>query len=292
MFPTTDQSETIINCFLDEAKRLEVPIYTKVKVSDIHVKDAKFELGIKDPFDRLILATGSSPIGWEMARHLGHSLVRSVPSLFTLNIKDFSLVEYAGISVPKATIRVQGTKLQQTGPLLITHWGFSGPAALKLSAFGANYFAENHYSAPISVNWIPELSEAEFLDSVFSAPKKKTLGNIPDPPLPRNLWKHLCASFDTSIASLGKKAAITLYQKLTNDLYTLKGKTTNKDEFVTCGGIPLSEVDFKTMESKICPGLYFCGEVLNVDGVTGGFNFQNAWTTGWIAGRAASSWEK
>ncbi|MFZ0566141.1 MAG: NAD(P)/FAD-dependent oxidoreductase [Chlamydiales bacterium] len=275
VFPLTDSSQTIIDCLMAEANRVGVQIRMQ----------SKFALGKMDA-DRLILATGSSKSGWEIAEKLGHTIQPPVPSLFTFNIPDFPLESIAGISVRRVHLGLEGTKLFQEGPLLITHWGFSGPAALKLSAFGARYLAEKSYEAVLYVDWLPEFSADELISFFSLENSTKKLGNIRSVPLPKRLWKLLLGEENQLLRVLSKPGARKLCEKLKSDRYQVRGKTTNKEEFVTCGGVTLSEVNFKTMESKICPGLYFCGEMLDIDGVTGGFNFQNAWTTGWIAGTA------
>jgi len=300
MFPTTDSSQTVIDCFLGEAKRLGVHICTLTKLESVERLGERFELTPKgkDPFfvDRLILATGSGPSGWEFAKKMGHTIVSAVPSLFTFNIPSFDLVDLAGVSVECAKLKLEGTKLEQEGPLLITHWGFSGPAALKLSAFGARFLAEKGYSATLRIDWMPEASIDAICELIEAERKKhptKPLSALRFSPLPKSLWKALCSragiAHDTVLNSMSKAAIFKLCEVLKSDRYQVKGKTTNKEEFVTCGGVSLPEIDFKTMESKCSKHLYFCGEILNIDGVTGGFNFQNAWTTGWIAGRAAAS---
>lgn len=274
MFPITDSSQTIIDCLLTEAKRVGVEIRLQSKF-----KLEEFE------GDRLILATGSSKSGWEIAQTLGHTLQPPVPSLFTFNIPDFSLQSASGVSVANARLGIEGTKFIQEGPLLITHWGLSGPAALKLSAFGARYLAEKGYEVTLLLDWLPQFSSEELLHQLASEHPQKLLKNSRQIPLPKSLLALLCGE-ETKLEGMSKAQIRNLCEKLKVDRYRVKGKTTNKEEFVTCGGVTLSEVNFKTMESKLHSGLYFCGEILDIDGVTGGFNFQNAWTTGWIAGHA------
>ncbi len=273
MFPASNSSQTIIDCLYKEASRLGVHIEL----------GSRFAHAIKD-YDRMILATGSSKEGWDFAKSLGHTIQTPVPSLFTFNIPNFSLVNLSGASVQKVSVKIEKTSYSQEGPLLITHRGFSGPAILKLSAFAARYLAEKNYEATLIIDWLPDYTENELLSTLLSHPKKQ-LHNI-EIPLPKKLWTHFCKGYGKQVSALGKRALKELCQKLKQDRYGIKGKATNKEEFVTCGGVTLSEVNFKTMESKIHPGLYFCGEVLDIDGITGGFNFQNAWTTGWIAGSA------
>jgi predicted Rossmann fold flavoprotein len=265
MFPVTDNSQTIIDCLLNEAKRVGVEIRTRQRVQSItpgftlYMQDGNTEI-----CDRLLLATGSSPEGHHFAHELGHTIVPPVPSLFTFNVPGSSLADLSGIAVEDAELRIVG--LEQRGPLLITHFGFSGPAALKLSAWGARKLHACQYKAELCINWLPSLTEEEIFERLKASKEWR--------PLPRNLWKRLTES--------GKPREIA--RRLHADLYQVDGKTTHKEEFVTCGGVELKEVDFRTMESKKCPGLLFAGEVLDIDGITGGFNFQNAWTTGMIAG--------
>lgn len=275
MFPTTDSSQTIIDCLLGEAKKVgvEVKLQSKFNVKEL---DA----------DRLILATGSARGGWEIAQQFGHTIQPPVPSLFTFNIPDFSLESASGISLEHVRLELKEAKLSQEGPMLITHWGFSGPAALKLSAFGARYLAEKNYDVQLCIDWLPKFSVDELTSLMTQENPTKRLKNIRSIPLPKRLWNLLCDAENQLLQGMSRSATRKLCEKLKADCYHVKGKTTNKEEFVTCGGVTLSEVNFKTMESKLHPGLYFCGEILDIDGVTGGFNFQNAWTTGWIAGVA------
>lgn len=299
MFPETDSSETIIDCFLKEAHQLRLDIRPKTKIEAISRVNGGFELdtgGGGFPFaEHIILATGSASVGWDFASHLGHTVQAAVPSLFTLKISSFPFVDLAGVSVNAVRLSTCNGSFQQEGPLLITHWGFSGPAALKLSAFAARYLAEKSYRTPVKVDWIPEYTIEQVKEIIFKERKlhpAKQVGSLHLFPLPKSLWRQLCKRSNVPIECvlnhLSKAAIMTLCQTLKNDSYEIHGKTTNKEEFVTCGGVKLSEIQFKTMESKICPGLFFCGEVLDIDGVTGGFNFQNAWTTGWLAGRSAA----
>jgi hypothetical protein len=287
MFPITDSSSTIIECLLSEARKLGVEIRLRQRVEKI---EKGFTIHLKDlpslTCKVLILATGSSPEGFASSESLGHTIVPPVPSLFTFNVPTSPLKELSGISVDLATVEVG--PFTQTGPLLITHFGFSGPAILKLSAWGARYLHEQNYRTPFSINWIPKLSQEElfqkFLQLKEESPQKTLLALNPFY-FPKNLWKELLC-IDKTLANLSKKELQELSKKLHADTYQMDGKTTHKEEFVTCGGVILKEVDFKTLQSKICPGLYFAGEILNIDGVTGGFNFQNAWTTGFIAGNS------
>lgn len=286
MFPTTDSSETIIDCLLYEADTLGVEIFLKQKIETIK---PGFILTTKDGTSfqtrKLILATGSSQDGQLWAEELGHTIQPGVPSLFTFNVPGSSVAELSGISFKEATVRIKGTTFTQTGPLLITHFGFSGPAILKLSAWAARELNEKGYNFEILIDWLPKLSLKESLEILRQlkeqSPQKTLLSENPFQ-LPKNFWKLFCPP--KRLNDFSSKEFLELTEKLHSDLYQVSGKTTHKEEFVTCGGITLKEVNFKTMESKVCPGLFFSGEVLDIDGITGGFNFQNAWTTGFIAG--------
>lgn len=298
MFPTTDSSETIINCFLKEVQRLGIKIIPQTKLQSIEKTENGFKLntGTNSPLfaDRLILATGSAKEGWEFAQNFGHTIQKPVPSLFSFNIPSFALVHLSGVSVKSVKLQLKESPFIQTGPLLITHWGFSGPAALKLSAWGARFLSEQNYQASLLIDWLPDLTDAT-IQSSLEAGRVTTqqIGSFKTFDLPKNLWLMLCERAEIApqqlLNQLNKSSLLKLCGILKRDSYQIAGKTTNKEEFVTCGGITLSEVNFKTMESKCCKNLFFCGEILDIDGITGGFNFQNAWTTGWIAGRSAST---
>ncbi|WP_404789680.1 NAD(P)/FAD-dependent oxidoreductase [Altericista sp. CCNU0014] len=300
MFPTTDDSATIVDCLVHTAQRAGVQVATGAAATEVIPSASGFTVQLKGGktigCDRLFLATGSHPLGYRLAASLGHQLVPPVPSLFTFNISDPRLAALAGVSVPLVRVKllVEGQKpLEQEGPLLITHWGASGPAVLKLSAWGARLLYDARYRAAIQVNWLPAL-KVEVLRGVLLRVKeewaRKAISKHCPVALPQRLWQRLVESvgIDPELrwADLSKKALNLLLLELTQGQFEIRGKGIFKDEFVTCGGIPLAEVNFKTMESRCCPGLYFAGEILDVDGVTGGFNFQNAWTTGWIAGQA------
>lgn len=296
MFPVTDSSQTIIDCLISEAKKLKVDIRIRQSIETVQ-KEEGFILTLSDDTilmcSKLIIATGSSPQGHILAKSLGHSIQAPVPSLFTFNVPSSPLKGLEGISVEQATIQIIDSPYNQTGPLLITHWGFSGPAALKLSAWGARFLQEKNYRVSISINWVPSLTKTkvlELLRQIRSSQPSTTLLSSNPCNLPKNLWKRLLEleNLDAQkrLSETSNDALNRICNRLTGDMYQVEGKTTYKEEFVTCGGVTLSEVDFKTMQSKICPGLYFAGEVLDIDAVTGGFNFQNAWTTGWIAGQS------
>jgi predicted Rossmann fold flavoprotein len=308
MFPVTDDSATIADCLIQSAKNAGVKMWTGAHVKSVIRQKDKFEIQLKSgealEADRLLLAMGSSPIGYAIARSLGHHVEPPVPSLFTFTIHDSRLQDLAGVSVNSAHLRLQTsekTRFEQTGPLLITHWGLSGPAVLKLSAWGARDLHDSHYKATLIVNWLPQYNPETLrqdLLKVKSQLPKRAISTSCPVPIPRRLWEKLIAhvglsgsngtSADASVrwADLSNKALNTLVQELTRGQYTVNGKGAFKEEFVTCGGVSLKEVDFKAMESRCCPGLYLAGEILDIDGITGGFNFQSAWTTGWLAGQA------
>jgi len=303
MFPTTDSSQTIIDCLLGEARKAGIKLETNCGVERaIKKSGGGFELelsnGEKLTCDKLLLALGGcrTPALGQLAVSLGHTLEPPVPSLFTFHVEIPWLRELAGVSVETSEVSVPGTKLRERGALLLTHWGLSGPAILRLSAWGAREMHERNYNFPLQINWLPHLND-EKLASEFQARRKsqpaKLIVNFPIAPLPSRLWEQLVLAAgvarDTRWAALSGAAQHVLNQKLLRSEFPVTGKSLNKDEFVTCGGVRLNEINFKTMESKICPGLFFAGEVLDIDGITGGFNFQAAWTTGWIAGRALAT---
>jgi predicted Rossmann fold flavoprotein len=291
MFPITDSSETIIDCLLGEARQIGVDIRKQQRIVSIQ-KPERFLIELAEEkleADTLLLATGSFPWGHAMAKQFGHAIVEPVPSLFTFNVPTSPLLELSGISIPNAILSLPGTGLKQQGPLLLTHWGFSGPAALKLSAWAARKLHEVDYKANLQINWIAAPNQEVFYQSLLQRKQESPLQPLP-PLLPHKLWHKLLSSIGLDPTSpIGRwqnRMLMQLAQKLCNDIYAIDGKTTYKQEFVTAGGVDLPDVDFKTMQSRITPDLFFAGEILNIDGITGGFNFQNAWTTGWIAGTA------
>lgn len=315
MFPTTDQSQTIIDCLMDQVSRHRISVRTRSQVASVNILSnenkqqkedntvAPFVLNLKSgetvQCDRLLLATGSSPQGYRLAKDLGHTIVPPVPSLFTFTIRDTALHSLAGIAMDSVRARLITPKakpLEQIGPLLITHWGMSGPAVLKLSAWGARILHDCRYQATLRITWLPRENQESVRQQLFGAKTewaKKSVASIAPVALPRRFWRYLLtrSGIDPQLrwADLSKKAINRLNQTLMQDDYAVTSKGVFKDEFVTCGGVRLKEVNFKTMESRSCPGVFFAGEVLDIDGVTGGFNFQNAWTTGWIAGQALAS---
>jgi predicted Rossmann fold flavoprotein len=298
MFPTTDNSETIINCLLNEAAKLNVRIKLNYALQQIVKTDSgKFELRFQNGehifFDRVIITTGGSPnsSSYDWLSDLGHTIIPPVPSLFTFNIPGSPLKGLEGISSQSVIVKLDGSKLESTGPLLITHWGISGPAVLRLSAFAARWLNEINYSTICYLNWIPEMNEEKIRDELFSLkenyPNKK-LTSISFHRLPSRLWQRLCklseVDENNKCSEINKSKLNKLVQNCCHMLLQIKGKTTFKEEFVTCGGVSLKDVNMQTMESAKVKGLYFGGEVLDIDGVTGGFNFQSAWTTGYLAG--------
>ena len=298
MFPTTDSSETIINCLMMTAKQCGVQLKTECAIQEIIKTEKGFSCvcsnGETLNCDKLLIATGSGGKVHEIIKNLGHTIILPVPSLFTFNIPKNNLADLSGISVQKAHLKIGNTTLQQTGPLLITHFGFSGPAVLKLSSFGARILSELQYKAALHINWLPDVSHQDLKNILENHKEKNPLRLVTtDSPIdvPKNLWKKLTAEL-LKANDLSKWSQVTskqinqVVEKLKNDIYQIDGKTTFKEEFVTCGGVSLAEVNFKTMESRIVKGLHFAGEVLDIDGITGGFNFQNAWTTSWIAGQS------
>lgn len=297
MFPTTDSSETISSCLLEEARRLNVEIRLEQKINKIEKDQEHFQIIMDNEeeilCDKLLIATGSSPQGHDLARSFGHTIVPPVPSLFTFNVPTSPLLDLSGIAVSDAMIRIEGTSWKQRGPVLITHWGFSGPAALKLSAWAARELHESHYRVDLAIQWVPDHSLEE-VEKIFlqlkSQKGQKSIENEPLFKLPQNLWRrlvHLSGISEQTPLSRVSNTSLKLLAKLcTSHLFKVEGKTTYKQEFVTCGGVLLKEIDFKKMESRLVKNLYFSGEVLDIDGVTGGFNFQHAWTSGWIAGQA------
>lgn len=311
MFPTTDDSETIVEALMFAAKKAGVLLRNNVLVQKVEqLGNSKFEVILKSgeqlTCDLLLLATGSSPSGYAIARSLGHELEPPVPSLFTFNIKDSKLHELAGVSVNSATVKLltsnssadkkkSRNQLEQSGALLITHWGLSGPAVLKLSAWAARELHDCNYQAKLAINWIPPLKVEVVKQILLNAKNdqpKKFISNYCPVEISLRLWEYLLDKAEIELekrwADISNKEIQKIVNVLTASEYAIAGKGVFKDEFVTCGGIRLQDVNFQTMESKICQGLFFAGEILDIDGVTGGFNFQNAWTTAWIAAQGMS----
>ena len=299
VFPVSDSSKTIQTCLVQSAKDLGINIMIQSEVNGIQPKKNQcfnilLNTGNEIQAQKILLATGGNPQSYPLAEQLGHSIQTPAPSLFTFDIQDPLLEGLSGLSVQDAELQLYGTKFKQRGPVLITHWGLSGPAALKLSAWGARVLYENQYKAGILINWLPTFNQDSLYQYFLN---QKNLTNHhqiktadPTQTLPRRMWKRLVElseiADDTTWHTATKKQLNALATLLTRTELKIQGKGEFKEEFVTCGGITLKEINFKTMESKICPGVYFAGELLDIDGITGGFNFQSAWTTGWIAGKA------
>ncbi|MCX6211361.1 MAG: NAD(P)/FAD-dependent oxidoreductase [Bacteroidetes bacterium] len=300
MFPTTNNSETIIDCFLQKVHQYKIKILTEHEVINVEksTKENKnsflITLSNKKTMqaDAICLATGgmlkSDKLPWLIS--LGHSIVAPVPSLFTFNVVEKNITTLMGVAVDNAIIQWRGNKISEKGPLLITHWGISGPAAIKLSAWCARELANDNYEGAIVINWTPEYNEAtlkmEWINLRMDFGKRE-MGSKNPFNLPQRLWQFLLVEagilLNTKWADLKSPQQQLLIQSLTRTTLTIKGKTTFKEEFVTCGGVDLSEIEASTMESKLVPGLHFAGEMMDVDGITGGFNFQHAWTSGWLA---------
>lgn len=300
VFPTTDRSATIVNCLLDAARSAGVAVRTQAGVRDIQRAGnglaVSLDFGERLQCDRLLLATGGDRRSLALAAGLGHSIVPPVPSLFTFNIRDHRLADLAGIAVDDVRLRLASSKLEQRGSLLITHWGLSGPAVLKLSAWGARALHDADYRADLTVNWLGEASEQVVIDRLTAARSARAVDTGMPPGLPRlpaRLWTRLIEAAgiapSTRWAELSRRGMQQLAEQLTRGVFRIGGKSTFKEEFVTCGGVSLREVDFATMASRVCPALHLAGEVLDIDGETGGFNFQSAWTTGRLAGMAMAA---
>ena len=298
MFPVTDSSHTIIECLIRSARNLGIEVHTGVHITSFSRQDGAFTLRTSGDeeltADRLLIATGGYPKteGFEWLQVHQHQIVSPLPSLFTFNTPDSYLLPLAGVSVQDAEVKIMGSKHEWRGPLLITHWGFSGPAVLKLSAWGARDLAEKDYHFTCRINWVPEMNEQqvrEFLLGEKTKTGRQQIGSHPRFGLPTRLWKVFVEKAEIGEAlrwgDASNKVLNRLTEMLTNSQFDVKGKTTFKEEFVTCGGVALADLNPETLESRSVPGLFFAGEVMDVDGITGGFNFQNAWTTGFIAGK-------
>ncbi|EKT4508752.1 NAD(P)/FAD-dependent oxidoreductase [Flavobacterium psychrophilum] len=301
MFPTSNSSQTIIDCFLTATKKLGIDVLTGQSVQSVFKSDAFWKVETNhETFacKKIIMTTGSNPKIWDMLQNLGHSVVEPVPSLFTFNIKDTRIKDLMGLSA-LASVKVKnstrgkaeqsGAKLEASGPLLITHWGMSGPGILRLSAWGARELANKKYQFAILVNWLNDKTVEEvatILRALKLEHSKKTVSKKSPFGIPNRLWESIVLASQIDVeakwADLTKNQLANLTHQLTNAEFQVNGKSTFKEEFVTAGGIDLKEINFKTMESKILPNLYFAGEIVNIDAITGGFNFQNAWTSGFI----------
>ena len=301
IFPFTDDSQTIIDCLMGEANKYGVEILFNTELKSIKRINNLFQLETGNrqlETNFLCIACGGYPKSSQFAwiKNLGHTIEEPVPSLFTFNIPNNNITSLMGVSVEKATVKIQSTKLSQTGPVLITHWGLSGPAVLKLSAFGARELAALQYNFTAVVNWLPPFNENSLRENFYSLRNQlasQKVSNKNPFGLPQRLWLYFLdaceINHETRWSNLSSASQNKLIKILTAQEFQVKGKTAFKEEFVTCGGIRLSEIDANTMQSKIIPHLFFAGEIMDVDGITGGFNFQHAWTSGFIAAKNIAS---
>jgi predicted Rossmann fold flavoprotein len=297
MFPETNSSQTIIDLFIKKTEKLNIKICLSSKVDKIQHSKDKISLQVNNKnikFDRLIISTGGYPkiSGFKLFKELGYNISSPVPSLFTFNIPNDDITKLMGVVVENASAKVKGLKLKQNGPVLITHWGLSGPCILKLSSWGAKDLADLEYHFITQINWLSENEEFARAGINKQITSNKNIYNSNLFSLPKRLWHHILEKVKIDELQkwnvLNKKLRNRLINTLVNDEFTINGKTTFKEEFVTCGGITLEQINMQTMESKIHKNIYFSGEVLNIDAVTGGFNFQAAWTTGYLCGKNAS----
>ena len=299
VFPESNSSQTIVDCFLNKTKRLGISVLKNHGVTTIQKQDNSWLVITKEQqfvCDAVVMAAGSSKKVWELSKALRHSIISPVPSLFTFNIKDARIKDLLGISVSNATVQLVDTNIEASGPLLITHWGMSGPAILKLSAFGARVLAEKNYEYKVQVDWLSRPTHKivnVLLNLKKKHSKKQVIVRSPFEEIPKRLWERfvLATTIKTSFnwADVSHDQIDALANQLTKSVFTAKGKSTFKEEFVTAGGVDLREINFKNFESKLQNNLFFVGEVLNIDAVTGGFNFQNAWTGGWLCAKALAS---
>ena len=302
VFPKAQDSHAIIDCLVRQANELGVTICCRHRLVDIHkMEDGRLKLEFDNStqriFHRTIITTGGSPngCGLHYLERLGHKIEAPIPSLFTFNIKDRAFCDLMGTVVDPVVVAIPGTKLRAQGALLVTHWGVSGPAALKLSSYAARLLAENDYKAPLAISWTGELTRQEVEENLLklqTANPRKQVATLHPFGLPSRLWLYILSKLGIDAvkpwAEIGRKTLNRMIETLVNDQYTIAGKGAFREEFVTCGGVSLSSVNSKTLESKVCPNLFFAGEVLDIDAITGGFNLQAAWTTGFIAGKSAS----
>lgn len=298
MFPITDSSETIIECFIREVEKLKIRILTNKAVANIEGIQGPLKTTCNDgetfQSKKILIATGgsSNKIAYEFIARLGHTILNPIPSLFTFNDSEKKFADLMGISVPSAEVKIAGTKFLQQGPLLITHWGLSGPATIKLSAWAAEFLHNVNYEFTALVSWIGFVKEDDVRTQLENLKNSKSKQKIMTNPLfavPLRLWERLCLEAEVGESKIWSEVSQRSINKLVESLirypFKIKGKTTFKEEFVTCGGVDLKEIDLERMESKVVKNIFFAGEVLNIDGETGGFNFQNAWTTAFVAAK-------
>lgn len=302
VFPVSDDSQTIIDCLMKEVKKLKIQVLISKEVRRIETRDTNFKLYITDgeniECNKVIVTTGGAPkeeqFNW--LKTLGHEIIEPVPSLFTFNLPNHPLTELSGVAVNPAKVKIPELKLETSGPLLITHWGFSGPSVLRLSSFGARLIAEKNYHFEIQISWLNDKKEESCrneLMNIKAANPNRQVNNLFPFKLPTRLLDYLFEKSEINSklnwAEISKEQVNKLVQALLYDTYQIEGKTSFKEEFVTSGGVNLNEIDFKNMQSRKIKGLFFAGEVLDIDGITGGFNFQAAWTTGFLAGNGAAA---
>jgi len=296
MFPESNNSQTIIDCLVSSAEKAGVEIILNQNVENIEKNGNQFRLSTKTDVlfaDKLLICSGGNPKIWQMLKNLGHKIIQPVPSLFTFNIKDPVISDIPGLSVPNASVSIEGSNFESSGPVLITHWGLSGPGVLKLSSLNAFFLAEKEYRFKVHVNWLNlplSMVHDQLKAYKKSAPKKTIYVRSVFEEIPKRLWSKLLQSAaieaSQNWSNISHQQIEKLAEKLTNTVFHSHGKTTFKEEFVTAGGIDLKQINFKRFESRLHPNLFFAGEVLNIDGLTGGFNFQNAWTGGYLAAMA------
>ena len=302
VFPKAQDAHAVIDCLVRQARELEITVCCKHRLTDIRQKeDGSFELMFEKAshrnFHRVIVTTGGSPHAraLDYLARLGHKIEHPVPSLFTFNITDRSFCNLMGTVAAPVVTAIPGTKMRAEGALLVTHWGMSGPAVLKLSSYAARWLAEHGYKSPLAVSWTGRRTRQEVVEELLQLQTinpRKQLGTLHPFGLPSRLWLYILNKLGLNTAKpwgeIGRKTLNRLVETLVNDQYTIAGKGSFREEFVTCGGVSLQSVNVKTLESKVCPGLFFAGEVLDIDAITGGFNLQAAWTTGVVAGLSAA----
>ena len=303
VFPKAQDAHAVIDCLVHQTRELGITVCCKHRLTDICQKeDGSFELMFENAshrnFHRVIVTTGGSPHAraLDYLARLGHKIEQPVPSLFTFNITDRSFCNLMGTVADPVVTAIPGTKMRAEGALLVTHWGMSGPAVLKLSSYAARWLAEHDYKSPLAVNWTGRRTRQEVEEELLQLQTinpRKQLGTLHPLGLPSRLWLYILNKLGLNTAKpwgeIGRKTLNRLVETLVNDQYTIEGKGSFREEFVTCGGVSLQSVNVKTLESKVCPGLFFAGEVLDIDAITGGFNLQAAWTTGVVAGLSAAS---
>ncbi|MBL0741781.1 NAD(P)/FAD-dependent oxidoreductase [Chryseolinea lacunae] len=301
MFPDTDSSQTIIDCFMREVQRHKIRIEMEAAVLSLRKEEEEFLITTDTETyhaAKVLIATGGSPNAgaYQWIADTGHAVLKPIPSLFTFNEAEKNFSDLMGIAVPNAEVKITGTKFSQQGPLLITHWGLSGPAVIKLSAWAAEYLHGIHYTFQVLVSWIGAVKEADFMAGLQEHKAQKGKQKIVTNPLfglPQRLWERLCSLAEIDAqkiwADLPQKNMNKLMEFLIRCPFQIKGKTTFKEEFVTCGGVDVKTIDLDTMQSKTIKNLFFAGEVLNIDGETGGFNFQAAWTTAYVAAKTIAT---